>query len=222
MRRFLIVVIVLLALLLAADRGAEYLAGRAAADRLADRPEVVGQPDVDVGGFPFLTQLAAREFQDVDVSVPALTAQGVPLTDVDLQLQGVTPVSGYTSVQVETADATAVLTYGDLQAASPVPGLTYSDGGDGSVAFSGSLEVLGRQVEVTGTASLQAQGSTVTVIPQQFNTGNPNLDAAAGRLLGGGLTFQIGGLPANVGLTGARGGPDGVVVTATGSNVTLP
>lgn len=222
MRRLLIVLLVLAALLLAVDRGAEYLAGRAAADRLAERPEVVGQPDVNVGGFPFLTQVLAREFGAVDVSVPALTAQGVPLTDVDLQLSGVTPATGFTSVQVESVDGTAVLTYADLQAASPVPGITYADGGNGTVAVSGTLEALGQQFEVTGIAALEAQGNTVTVVPQEISTGNDNLDAAAERLLAGQLVFQAGGLPANVGLTGARGGPDGIVVTASGSNLTLP
>ena len=68
MRRLLIVLLAA-ALLLAIDRG-EYVAGRAAADRIADRPEVVGQPDVDVLGFLFLTRLLAREFHDVDVTSP--------------------------------------------------------------------------------------------------------------------------------------------------------
>jgi LmeA-like phospholipid-binding len=222
MRALLVVVIVLVALLLAADRGAEYLAGEAAEDRLAERPEVVGEPDVDVGGFPFLTQLLAREFDDVDVRVPALTAEGVPLTNVDLELRGVTPASGFTSVNVEEVDGTAVLTYTDLQAASPVPGMTFSDGGDGIVAFAGTVEALGRQLDITGTAALEAQGDSVTVVPQAINTGNENLDAAAQRLLGGNLDFQVGGLPANVGLTGAQAGPDGIVVTASGSNLTLP
>jgi LmeA-like phospholipid-binding len=222
MRRLLIGVLVLVALLLAVDRGAEFLAGRAAADRLADRPEVVGQPDVNVGGFPFLTQLLAREFDDVDVSVPALTAQGVPLTDVDLQLRGVTPASGFTSVQVAQVDGTAVLTYADLQAASPVTGITFSDGGNGTVAFAGSVTALGRQLDITGTAALRAEGTTVTVDPQQISTGDERLDAAAEQLLTGALVFDVGGLPANLALTGARGGPDGVVVTASGSNLTLP
>jgi hypothetical protein len=222
MRVLLIVVLVLVALLLGVDRGAEYLAGRAAADRLAERPEVVGQPEVDVGGFPFLTQLLAREFNDVDVSVPALSAQGVPLTNVDLELRGVTPASGFTSVNVEEVDGTAVLTYTDLQAASPVPGITYSDGGNGTVAFSGTVEALGRQFDITGSAALQAQGSTVTVDPQEISTGDERLDAAAERLLTGTLVFDVGGLPANVGLTGARGSADGIVVSASGSNLTLP
>jgi hypothetical protein len=222
MRALLIVVMVLVALLLAVDRGAEYLAGEAAEDRLAARPEVVGEPDVNVGGFPFLTQLLARQFNDVDVSVPALTAQGLPLTDVDLELRGVTPASGFTSVNVEEVDGTAVLTYTDLQAASPVPGITYSDGGNGTVAFAGKVGALGRQLDITGTAALEAGGNTVTVVPQAIDTGNENLDAAAQRLLAGNLVFEVGGLPANIGLTGAQGGPDGIVVTASGSNLTLP
>ena len=115
-----------------------------------------------------------------------------------------------------------MLTYADLQAASPVPGITYADGGNGTVAVSGTLEALGQQFEVTGIAALEAQGSTVTVVPQEISTGNDNLDAAAERLLAGRLVFQAGGLPANVGLTGARGGPDGIVVTASGSNPRCP
>ena len=79
-----------------------------------------------------------------------------------------------------------------------------------------------KQFEVTGIAALEAQGNTVTVVPQEISTGNDNLDAAAERLLAGRLVFQAGGLPANVGLTGARGGPDGIVVTASGSNPRCP
>ena len=59
---FLVVIAVLA---VGADRAGDYLAERAVAAQVRDSQDLRHTPDVDVTGFPFLTQLARQHFDRV-------------------------------------------------------------------------------------------------------------------------------------------------------------
>jgi hypothetical protein len=70
MRKILVLLVVLGLLGVAGDRVARKFATDEAEKRLATHG--LATPTVDVAGFPFLTQLLARRFDDVRVSTPSL------------------------------------------------------------------------------------------------------------------------------------------------------
>ena len=65
MRRLMIGVIVLVGLLVAADRAGNVIAERTVATTVQRSQHLAHKPDVDIAGFPFLTQLAAGKFGKV-------------------------------------------------------------------------------------------------------------------------------------------------------------
>src|SRR6478609_10912606 len=58
----LIVLVVLAGLFVALDRIGNYVAEPVAANTIKTSQDLPSKPDVDIGGFPFLTQLVARDF----------------------------------------------------------------------------------------------------------------------------------------------------------------
>lgn len=70
-------ILVLAAFLTLADRWALLYAEHRAADRLKDQLHLSAAPEVDIEGFPFLTQLADRRLDEVKVTVPDVAASRV-------------------------------------------------------------------------------------------------------------------------------------------------
>ncbi|NUP18307.1 MAG: DUF2993 domain-containing protein, partial [Streptomyces sp.] len=72
-------VVVLAAFLTLADRWALLYAERRAADTLKSRLHLAAAPEVEIDGFPFLTQLADERLDSVKVTVPDVAAARVSL-----------------------------------------------------------------------------------------------------------------------------------------------
>ena len=80
MRALLVVLLLLAGLVLLADRVAVGVAEDQVAQQLAGKGGLVGTPEVDITGFPFLTQALARRLDEVRVSVaPVVLPSGRPL-----------------------------------------------------------------------------------------------------------------------------------------------
>jgi hypothetical protein len=85
LRRLVAVLIVMAALLVAADFGLRFYTERRIGQELASSLELSGRPSVTIGGFPFLLHFAGGEF-------PSATAEGEgvgsgPLAFEDLRLE---------------------------------------------------------------------------------------------------------------------------------------
>lgn len=83
------------------DRWALLYAEHEAADTLEDRLDLAAAPEVEIGGFPFLTQLAGKRLDSVRVTVPDVAADRVSLAkvsatahDIRLDADGLTSVRG--------------------------------------------------------------------------------------------------------------------------------
>ena len=116
--------LVLGAVLVAADRGAAWLADRLVANRIQQAANLSSPPTVDIGGFPFLLELAQGRYSTVRIDAPGTAKvhgvrvdhfQGVlkgvraPLSDVVNSAQG-------TSLPVDEANVTGHITYAELDA----------------------------------------------------------------------------------------------------------
>ena len=120
MRKLLLVIVVLGGLLVAADfvaRGlvAEKLAGRVAASLRLER-----EPEVELEGFPFVTQILGGELDGVTMSLDDISEQDVTLSSFSISLERVRFSfedlldQGGGQVRVAAADGRAELDQGDL------------------------------------------------------------------------------------------------------------
>ena len=145
MKKLGIVLLVLLALAVGVDRGADLVAQRVAGNALQDSQRLSERPDVDVTGFPFLTQVADGRFDEVDVTardVP-LGRSGLDLSRLDVELRTVTREGSTVTVRRATADG--VISFDDLEQVLGPVDLEYADGQ--TIRASASIELAGRTLE---------------------------------------------------------------------------
>lgn len=239
LRILLVVVLVLGGLFVAADRIAVHYAQNRAADELRSREGLSATPDVDIHGFPFLTQLAGGSLDEVGVRIKdyeADTGEGgghLRIRSVDAELHGVDFAGDWASATAERASGTAVVGYRELLKAARaepielVPGIeaevtALSDGGKGRVNLSVKAKILGRTLPKTFVVpcALGADGDRITVRADTL----PDLGAPlAEREVRGVTDFEqtVQNLPAGIGLDSVRATPDGVRITMKGSNLRL-
>ncbi|MFB7574910.1 DUF2993 domain-containing protein [Streptomyces sp. NPDC056165] len=239
--RILLVFALILGVLFAVvDRVAVHLAEGQAADRLKTTENLASTPDVSIKGFPFLTQLASGELDDVEVGIKdyeAATGNGdqkIRIDDITADMKGVRFSGDYSSATAATATGTATIAYDQLlkaaksESAQVAPGITahvvgLSDGGDGKIKVEVQVAVLG--IKQRKTLSLL---SSATVRGDKVEVRADDLPMVGGVRLPEGRVrsvtdFQqaIDRLPAGVGLDSVRAAADGVEITLKGSDVKL-
>jgi hypothetical protein len=182
---------------------------------------VQGKPDVNVEGFPFLTQLASGSLKQVKGTIDAATLSGVTARDITFDGRDVSTASPHT---IGDATVTATLPTASVeqlvdQRTGLSVHLTSTDG-----ALSATGQVLGlsltAKVEPTVTAGqlaidLQSVSIGGVTVPVADLPG-----AVANRLKD--VTIPVTGLPKGLTLSGVTVVGDGVRVTATGRDVQLP
>lgn len=232
MRKLLIVLLVLLALVLAALFGADrYAKSRAegeVARQVAVEYRLTGQPTVSFGGFPFLTQALAGEYESLDVGIGDYTDQGIALQNVEVRLEGLhAPLSdlmnGDTSALVaDRATASAVIPYGVVQKQLAERGVTeLSRSADGNVLAKGTYQapVIGEvPIELTVSLRLTAQG--VVIVPEKVSAAGVQVPLAAVKEAFT-YTVPLAGLPLGSKLTGVTPVDSGLRVTGEATNVPL-
>jgi hypothetical protein len=112
--RWLIALVILLGLLIGADRIALAVAESQLADRIQSSQHLSQKPGVSISGFPFLTQVVSRDFPHATVDIHGLTANTLTITDLHADLRGVHVNSGFNSAVVDTLTATAQISYADI------------------------------------------------------------------------------------------------------------
>ncbi|MEU6276095.1 DUF2993 domain-containing protein [Streptomyces populi] len=242
LRITLILLIVLGGLFVLADRVAVGFAEDEAADRIKSTEGLAATPDVSIEGFPFLTQVAAGELDDVKIGIKdyeaptggtGASAGTIRIDDLDAEMHGVAFSGDYSSATAHSATGTASISYAELlKAAKSEPvelglGLTakvigLSDGGNGKikVAVSVTDPITKSPRTVSVLSSVSVSGDTVKVHADSL----PKLavQLAEGRIRS--ITdFQqkIEELPGGVKLDRVEAAPDGVEISVKGSDVRL-
>ena len=225
MRRLLIVLLVLAALLVVTDRVAEHVAARELATQLSG--QIGSRPTVELGGFPFLTQAVAGRYDEVRVHAAQVERSGVSLTGVSAALAGVQVPLGdvvrgdVDAVPVRRLTLTAVLPYAEL-ARLAGNGLTLTPDPQG-VRVSGTLRVLGQDVSASAVSSLTLKGDEVEVRAGDLEVAGVRATGALARALSGRLDFDVRlpTLPYDIRLSAVQPGPAGIAVSGTASDVVL-
>ena len=227
MRALLVVLLLLGGLLFAADRGAEALAEDRVAQLVAERGGLAGRPEVEIGGFPLLTQAVGGRYDDVrigltgaDLGQPEGTRADVSLRGVQVALSDV--LSGSVQqVPVERVDGTATLAYA-LLAAELGPGTTVTRNGDG-LRVQRTVEVAGVSVPLTATGTVSLDGDTLVVdVEDASGVGVDVPDILLDRVGDAlDLRYPIPQLPFGLQVTGVAPADDGVRVQVEATDTVL-
>ncbi|MCA1222532.1 LmeA family phospholipid-binding protein [Streptomyces sp. 8L] len=240
----LIFVVIIGGLFVAADRIALHFAEGKVADRLQSSENLDSKPDVSVKGFPFLTQVAGKSLDEVDVGLGRLTAtangQAVHITQVKAVLKNVRIDSSFSSATAGTAEGSARVSYADLAAAVP-KGATVSYAGPERAA-KGQVKVVAKATQVmkaehipdpSGLVERLLAGKTLTAYGTVTMKGDVlklDFDDVSGLPVPGladqikGLInsdLKIDGLPSTVTLSKVTASQDGLRFSGTGTNVAL-
>jgi hypothetical protein len=220
-RTLLVTLLVLAAAAVGGDRVAEHVAAGRAEDRLAAHG--VSDPQVDVGGFPFLTQLLSRHFGDVTMTGSAVEVNGthaervqVRATDVDV------PASG--DATAGTVRATLLVTYQEVLDQAGLRGLRMSSAGGGDVRLRGSVEALGSTVDVSAVGTVRAHGDRIEVVPQSFELADGGSVSGSLKVLLAdrfGVSYTLRSLPDGVSVRRVVAQPGGFLVTLVGTDVSM-
>ena len=227
MKVLLVLLVLLLGAAVVADRVGEGIAEDRVATEVAQRGGLTGTPEVDITGFPFLTQALGGRYEDVRISLtaeqlgqPAGTAADVSLRGVRLPLGNA--LSGSVSeVPVDRVDGTATLSYALL--AAQLGGDTTLTAEGGGVRVTRTVDVLGVQVPLTAAGTVTLEGSDVVVDVADVQASGVDVpdvvvDRAAGLL---DLRYPVPALPFGLQLTGVRPAGDGVHVTVEATDTVL-
>ncbi|SFP01080.1 Protein of unknown function [Geodermatophilus dictyosporus] len=226
MRALLAVVVLLVVLALVADPVAEGVAEEQAARTLQEAGGLGGTPDVDVTGWPFLTQAVEGRYDEVRIGLTADDLGQPEGTRADVTLRGVhVPLSDALTgtvqqVPVDRVQGTATLTYALLSRELGAD-TTLERAGDG-LRVTRTVEVLGYTVPLTATGDVVLEGDELVVVVEDAAAAGvdvPDLvvDRAVALL---DLRYPV-RLPYDLQLTGVTPGDDGVRVAVEGTDVVL-
>ena len=215
MRRLVVVVLLLSALGLAADRGGVALAERVVADQLRTSENLAETPAVELRGFPFLTQVVSGRYDEVRVVVEGLERGGVRIQELDATLTGVEAeladvVAGdVASLPVQSLQASALVTFVDLARRTGLPSVRIEAAG-GGLRVTARVTVLGRTYTGTAVSRLALRGDRLAFTATSAVVAGET-DPGLLRLVARSLAFAVpvGALPFDLDL-------DGVDVTAQG------
>lgn len=220
--------VVLLGLLLVADRVGAAVASSAIAAEVQSSSRLTAEPDVDIAGFPFLTQVIAGRYERVEVAARGVPAGELTLDRLDATLTGVQvsladALSGSVrSVPVEGVQARALVPYAELARRSGDRRLAVAPSGE-RVRVTGSVQVLGQTLTAVAVSRVEVVEGDLRVTAEEYEVGNTTADRLVSRALGDRLDLRIPvtGLPYGLQVAGVEVEADGVAVVARTSDTVL-
>lgn len=241
LRIILILVVILGGLFVIADRVAVHFAEGEAADKLKSTENLASTPDVNITGFPFLTQLAGGSLDDVQVGIKDYDATGtdgktIRIDDLKADMKGVSFSGDYSSATADSATGTATVSYAELlkttksEPTEVAPGIRarvvgLSDGGNGKIKV--AVHVTGSFLSIPVDQTMSVL-STVTVENDKVEVHADSLPRLAAVSLAENRVrditdFQqaIDQLPGGIKLDKVQAAQNGVEISVKGSDVKL-
>jgi hypothetical protein len=223
MRKLLIGLVVLVIILVAVDRIGVAVAENKISGRIATAYGLSAKPGVSIAGFPFLTQVAAGDYQEIDVSVNQVRAAGATLHNLNVRLTGlhasVSQVLGGGSSMVTADHAAGSALVGFSAVAQRLPhGFRLAPDGK-NLRVSGGLAYHGIHLPVSATVALGVSGGGISVTPASVGILRwlpLPLSAFSNRLR---FVVPLSTLPLHLHLTWVRVTPGGLRIGAAARNV---
>ncbi|MEU5211841.1 DUF2993 domain-containing protein [Streptomyces sp. NPDC020742] len=160
--KLLVAVVVCTAFLALGDRFAVLYAQNAAAKKIKDALHLNATPEVEIAGFPFLTQVLDKRVDQVKVSIPDVAADRVSLakfdaTAKDIRIDGDLPDS-IKGATIGTMNGTVLLAFDDMNRELGASQVKFSEMGPNAVRAVGQLPVAGHDLRVHAEARIQQTG----------------------------------------------------------------
>ena len=221
-RRYVIALVIIVVLLVAID-----FAARAAAENvMANKIEQQGlqhKPDVSIDGFPFLTQVASRDFGQVNLAAADQTEGPVTITSINATARDIKLNSyAFSSGTIGSLSGTALISFSSLgntltQQVGPLGSLLNGAGLNLTAAGPSEVKASLNVLVVSGSA-------TWRVSRLSNNRLNVRLVSSSGlpsSLLSSiqDITLQLPKLPLGLTIDSVQVSPTGVVGRVSGTNV---
>jgi hypothetical protein len=217
-KKLLVTLLVLVALLVGADRIAAYVAAQQVAGKIRTSAMLAADPKVKIAGFPFLTQAFAGRYDRIDVTADDVDRGGVRLTHFMTSLYGVQlPLSDalggrVQSIPVDRLTGQAVVGYVDLKSSGRM--LVFTPDGD-RVKVTGSISVLGQDISASASSTVSLDGNDLVLTPQSVSAAGQSSNLIGDAIKGAfRVRVPLGRLPYGLKLTGVKATAAGVVVSA--------
>ena len=216
----LITLIVIVVILVVGDRAANAYTENQMASQIQSSLGLSGKPSVTIQGFPFLTQLAARDFRTVDINASNETITSSSAGSGLLKIASLTAtlhgmhIHGLNSATIDQFNASALVNFTALGDVGGIPqGITLSADGPNQIKADISLGPLSD----TAVAQVTQTGSN------QINVKIVDAGGIPVDLLGNlaNFSFSIPKLPAGVTIQSISVTQQGLRITAAGQNTTL-
>ncbi|MBO8187973.1 LmeA family phospholipid-binding protein [Streptomyces spirodelae] len=233
LRILLVILVVLAGLFVAADRVAVNLAEDEVAKKLKGRlgSASSGEPSVSIEGFPFLTQVLAKDLDKVKVEVEGVTAttsdRQVRLSKVSMEARDVKLSNNFGSAVAERATGTVHLSYADLTKAAD-DGVRVSYGGKSTsgkdqvkVSAAVALPMVGRTLERSVYSTVSVTGGNTVRLHADEVPGSkiPGVEEAIRKKIDFDRTIDR--LPEGLKLEKVETTKEGVDVSMSGTDVHL-
>lgn len=237
LRVTLVIVLVLGGLLVVADRVAASIAEDKVAKLIAQEAANRGvamttEPDVDMGGWPFVTQVFGGEYEQIDITFHDLTTSGVTLPQLDVHAVKVAAelsnvMNGAGPVVAQSMSAEARMTYDAISNSLTQAGTAVqvtSDGG--KLKITATLNAAGIAIPVEGVADVKLTDNAVSVqvtemkavgvqVPPQAQSKVTEFQNTLNR------EIPLPPLPYDLRLSDLQVNADGVVLSASATEVPL-
>lgn len=212
----------------AESRVGDVVAERASAHELSSSQD----PDVSITGFPFLTQLIAGEYKQIDIELSDLEYEELVMPKLDIRAEDVSAkfsdvTSGEGPIVAAEMSADGHVEYSALT--DPMEAATSasvtSDGG-GELSISADADMAGQQIPVVGKASVQLSEGSLEVTAYDFVADGVDLPEGGQSALGslaGSMSRSIGlpELPYGLTVDDVHFESETMVLTASASDVPL-
>ena len=215
-----ITLITILVLLVVGDRVANVYTENQFASQFQSSLDLSGKPHVTIHGFPFLTQLAARDLHLVTITASNETISASSAGSGLLEIASLTAtlhgfhIHGFSSATIDQFNASALITFTALGNVGGIPqGITLS--ADGPNQVQATVSIFG----FSGTATAQVTKTA----PHQVNIHLIDAGGIPTSVLGNLVNFNvtIPKLPAGVSIQSVSVTQQGLRITVTGQNTTL-
>ena len=216
----LITLIVIVVVLVVGDRAANAYTENQMASQIQSSLGLSGKPSVTIQGFPFLTQLAARDFRTVNVNASNETITTSSAGSGLLKIASLTAtlhgmhIHGLNSATIDQFSASALVTFTALGNVGGIPqGITLSADGPNQIKADISIGPLSdsavAQITQTGSNQINVKVVDAGGIPVSLLGNLAN------------FSFSIPKLPAGVTIQSISVTQQGLRITAAGQNTTL-
>lgn len=221
MRKLIVFLVVVVLLIVGADRGAKYAAQSAISKQLASSYDLDPAPKVEIHGFPFLTQAINGTYDQIDVDIPEVTRDNVRVQNVHAELFGVrAPISEVISnarnITASRATGTGLVPFDIVKKRLPDGFKVTESGGD--LTLSGKARALGIHVPVKAKLRLSVGVEGVIAKPTKIKVANGRVP---GSVVAGQLRFvvPVQNLPMHLKVRRVVVKPKGIQISASANDV---